>query len=124
MNELRKHDPDELMRLLGALRATHGPGDFRKDDAGKPSLSLLPPRALLAVGRVLTAGAKRYGRDNWRKVAPTERYRYVDAALRHALAYLAGEERDPDSGESHLAHAICSLAFVLELELRDKAAEP
>lgn len=88
---------------------------FRKDDAGKPSLSLLPPRALLAVGRVLTAGATRYGRDNWRRIAPGERYRYLDAALRHVLAYLSGETRDPDTGESHLAHAICSLGFVLEL---------
>jgi hypothetical protein len=87
---------------------------FRKADAGKPRLSLLPPRALMAVGRVLTHGAKKYGPDNWRHV--DDKARYVDAAMRHLLAAMAGEESDPDTGESHLAHLVCSALFLLELE--------
>jgi hypothetical protein len=91
---------------------------FRKADAGKPRMSLLPPRALMAVGRVLTFGADRYGPDNWRHV--DDRRRYVDAAMRHLLAMMAGEENDPDSGENHLAHLVCSALFLLELDEEEK----
>lgn len=86
----------------------------RKDDAGKPRLELVPPKALLAVGAVLGYGAVRYGAENWRRVEHAES-RYLGAALRHVLAHLDGERVDPDSGKPHLAHAACSLLFVLEL---------
>ncbi len=88
--------------------------DFKKNDAGKPDLALWPPRAFVAVGRVLTHGAAEYGAANWRKV--DEPRRYLSAALRHIFAVLGGEPRDSESGEHHFAHAICSLAFLLELE--------
>jgi hypothetical protein len=88
---------------------------FRKDDGTKNMMGCVPPRALLAVGRVLTFGARKYGRDNWHKV--DDRRRYVDAMLRHIYAWQAGEACDQDTGESHLAHAACCLLFLLELEL-------
>ena len=87
---------------------------FKKSDAGKPDPSLLPPRALLAVSRVLSKGAEKYGRDNWHKV--DVRSRYVGALLRHVLAWMGGQDKDPDSGEPHLAHAACCVLFLLELE--------
>ena len=86
-----------------------------KHDSGKPLMGAVPPNALLAVARVLTFGAQKYGRDNWRKVANAET-RYLDAALRHINAYQRGEAVDPESGESHLTHAVCSLMFMLELK--------
>ena len=86
-----------------------------KHDSGKPLMGAVPPNALLAVARVLTFGAEKYGRDNWRKVENAET-RYLDAALRHINAYQRGELVDPESGESHLAHAVCSLMFMLELQ--------
>lgn len=86
-----------------------------KHDSGKPLMGAVPPDALLAVARVLTFGAEKYGRDNWRQVENAET-RYLDAALRHINAYQRGEAADPESGESHLAHAVCSLMFVLELQ--------
>ena len=86
-----------------------------KHDSGKPLMGAVPPNALLAVARVLTFGAEKYGRDNWRQVANAET-RYLDAALRHINAYQRGEAADPESGESHLAHAVCSLMFMLELQ--------
>ena len=85
-----------------------------KHDAGKPLMGVVPPNALLAVAKVLTFGAEKYGRDNWRQVENAET-RYMDAALRHLNAYQRGEVVDPESGESHLAHAVCGLMFVLEL---------
>lgn len=86
-----------------------------KHDSGKPLMGAVPPNALLAVAKVLTFGAEKYGRDNWRLVKNAEA-RYLDAALRHINAYQRGEAVDPESGESHLAHAVCSLMFMLELQ--------
>ena len=89
-----------------------------KHDSGKPLMGAVPPNALLAVARVLTFGAEKYGRDNWRQVENAES-RYLDAALRHINAYQRGELADPESGESHLAHAVCSLMFMLEMQKRE-----
>ena len=86
-----------------------------KHDSGKPLMGAVPPNALLAVAKVLTFGAEKYGRGNWRQVDNAET-RYLDAALRHINAYQRGEAADPESGESHLAHAVCSLMFMLELQ--------
>ena len=40
----------------------------RKFDQDKPHMALLPPYALEAVARVLTYGAQKYERDNWKYV--------------------------------------------------------
>lgn len=102
-----------------------------KHDAGKPQAALLPPRALLAVARVLTHGAARYGDDNWKQLfkgeagrprGATER-RYLSACFRHLLAHMGGEVADLDTGESHLAHAVCSLLFILEHNLEHGRAD-
>lgn len=94
---------------------------FQKHDQDKPRTDLLPPRGVLAVARVLGFGAKKYGADNWHKAAPDEAVRrYTGAMLRHALAMLAGEERDPETGESHAAHAACCALFLAELHERTK----
>lgn len=89
----------------------------RKDDAEKPRYDLLPFTALDPVVRVLTAGAKRYGDDNWRKVDHAPR-RYLAAALRHVTAWAAGREKNADTGESHIAHAVCCLLFLLALNAK------
>ena len=62
--------------------------------------------------RVLTYGAAKYERDNWKHVENGET-RYLAAALRHLAAYQSGESKDEETGESHLAHAICCLVFML-----------
>lgn len=93
---------------------------FLKNDQEKPRTDLLPPLALVSVARVLGHGAKKYSADNWAKTDSMRRY--AGAALRHVLAWLAGEDLDPESGESHLAHAICCLLFMEELSMRGLAA--
>jgi hypothetical protein len=85
----------------------------RKYDSGKPEMALLPPYALEAVARVLTIGAKKYDRDNWKKV-PDAQYRYIGAALRHINELQKGNLVDDETGEHHFAHAICCLMFVLD----------
>jgi len=67
------------------------------------------------VVRVLTYGATKYERDNWKYVQNGE-HRYLAAALRHLAAYQSGERTDQETGESHLAHAICCLIFLLILD--------
>jgi len=87
-----------------------------KYDEEKPQMYLLPPLALLEVGKVLTFGAKKYSPDNWKKV-PDAKNRYTSGALRHILADMSGETKDDETGLSHKAHAICCLLFNLEKEL-------
>lgn len=94
-------------------RSIVGEPAFTKHDAGKPRTDLLPPRALLAVSRVLALGASKYGADNWTKCQ--EPARYIGAALRHVFTHMAGEKVDAESGESHLTHAACCLLFLVEL---------
>lgn len=83
-----------------------------KADAGKPRWSLLPWRAMRDVVAVLEYGARKYAPDNWRTVRPFQE-RYGDALLRHVVAYAEGEERDPESGLPHLAHAAVNCLFLL-----------
>ena len=87
-----------------------------KYDNDKPQWSLLPFKALKEVVDVLTYGAKKYAPDNWKKV-PNARQRYIDAGFRHFTAYVAGEKLDPETGKSHIAHAICCLLYLLAFEI-------
>ena len=84
-----------------------------KHDKDKVRLDLLSPLWLNGVGQVLTFGAKKYAAHNWRK--GLERSRLIGASLRHILAYLGGEDRDPETGLLHLFHASCCLMFASEL---------
>jgi hypothetical protein len=85
----------------------------RKFDGGKLEYGLLPPQALKATVDVLTFGAQKYERDNWKKV-PDSKRRYFDAMQRHIWAWKEGEKDDPESGKHHLAHALCCLMFLYE----------
>lgn len=88
----------------------------KKYDQGKLRYDLIPFIALDEVVKVLGHGAQKYGDHNWQLVERAED-RYPAAALRHLSAYLQGEECDPESGINHLAHAVCSLMFVLAINL-------
>lgn len=85
-----------------------------KFDQGKARLDLLPVTSLVQIAEVLTDGAKKYGDHNWRKGFVWSRL--YSAAMRHLTAHLNGEDKDPETGRSHLAHAACNLMFLLEFE--------
>lgn len=88
-------------------------GTGTKFDGGKPRMSLLDPFVLREVAKVLTFGEKKYAANNWR--GGFELSRLTDAALRHITSWIEGEDTDPESGLSHLAHGICCLMFCLWL---------
>lgn len=87
-----------------------------KLDSDKVPLELLPFESLIEVGKVLAFGAQKYGRYNWRQ--GMEWTRLVGAILRHLSAWMLGEDKDPESGLSHLAHAGCGILFLLAYELK------
>lgn len=91
-----------------------------KHDADKPRFDLIPPRAEEMLAKVLTFGANKYAPGNWQHVPDAEN-RYIAAALRHINAQRIGEHSDPETGLPHLAHAMCCLAFVIELHEREFA---
>jgi hypothetical protein len=86
-----------------------------KHDAGKPRLFLIPRSAQEAEAQVLGFGAEEYGMHNWRR--GFEWSRLIDAALRHIVAFADGEDMDPESGLSHIAHARCMVGFLLAHQL-------
>ena len=96
--------------------------DGVKYDGEKPKMHLLPPKAINEVAKVLTFGAQKYDEENWRKLEDLQS-RYSSGALRHIFAHLDSEDLDPESGLSHLAHAICCLLFKLEIELENAKIE-
>lgn len=86
----------------------------KKFDQDKVRLDLISSIALIQLGQVLTFGAKKYDSHNWR--GGIHWSRLLGAALRHTFAYLGGQDKDPETGISHLAHAMCCLMFLLEFE--------
>lgn len=92
-----------------------------KYDNGKVPLELLPVEALTEIAKVLAFGAEKYGRHNWRKGMAWSRL--VGAILRHLFAWVQGENKDPESGLSHLAHAGCDILFLLTYALNNSGTD-
>jgi hypothetical protein len=87
-----------------------------KWDGGKTRMDLLPVELMTAVGTILTGGAKKYGDRNWEK--GLEWSRVYAATLRHLFAWWSGEDKDPESGHSHLWHVATNIAFLIAYEAR------
>lgn len=117
-------DEQYTVETFGALEADPNgrpPNETgAKLDANKNRLGLVLfgfSRALQEVGKVGTYGAKKYSDNGWIEVPDGER-RYTDAMLRHLMREATGEERDPDTGLHHAAHAAWNALARLDLALR------
>ena len=88
-----------------------------KADGDKLMLELVPPSAIIALGKVLTYGARKYKPHGWKQVEPE---RYVGALLRHLMAYMSGEAIDEESGLRHIDQVLCNAAFLVELSKEDE----
>lgn len=71
------------------------------------------PEALEQMTIAMEYGANKpeYGRNNWKK--GMEWSRLIDAAQRHGLAIVRGEDIDADSGNRHVAHMLASIHMLL-----------
>lgn len=87
-----------------------------KADAGKTDWFLMPFEAVEEINKVLEFGAKKYSAHNWKAGEGFKYTRILNSLLRHVFAYIRGEDKDPESGLSHLAHAGCNIVFLLYYE--------
>jgi hypothetical protein len=81
----------------------------------KAPMQLLPPPFLIEMAWVAKLGGEKYGPFNWRENS-VESMTYVGAIMRHLAAWVDGEDVDPESGKSHLAHIALSCGIVIDAE--------
>lgn len=86
-----------------------------KYDQDKIRMDLLPIGPLTEIAKVLTFGATKYSDENWRQGFSYKRV--YGALLRHTFLWIRGEDKDPETGLSHMAHAGCCILFILEFIL-------
>jgi len=87
-----------------------------KHDTGKPRISLIPSDALNETAKAFGFGASKYGDHNFRSGIAISRL--LDAAYRHITAFKEGEDLDPESGNTHLGHALASLSMATFMYFR------
>ena len=83
--------------------------------------SLLPFDALDEIVRSYDYGAKKYSPHNWRRGYAWSLS--FDALMRHLTAWWEGENIDPESGHSHLAHAGWHVLALLWFQLNAKGTD-
>lgn len=84
-----------------------------KHDQGKLDWSLLPVDSVEEILKVLEFGKHKYAAWNWASNGGFKYSRLFGSLLRHIFAWWRGEDRDPETGLSHLAHAGCNILFLL-----------
>jgi hypothetical protein len=84
-----------------------------KFDSGKSDWSLMPFEAVEEINKVLEFGAKKYAAHNWTQGDGFRYTRVLNSLFRHLFAWSRGEDLDPESGLSHLAHAGCNIIFLI-----------
>jgi hypothetical protein len=101
-------------------RSMAEPDKARTYDDGKAPLAYLPWAALDELAMVQSYGEKKYG-SFWNYRKGMEVGRNLSCAIRHIRDYMDGQDTDKESGRSHLGHAMCRIAFVLQ-NLKDGTA--
>lgn len=87
-------------------------GGGQRKNEGKLPVDLVPVSAILALAKVLDAGQKKYSARNWER---SMKWSICYAcAMRHLLKWWNGEDNDEETGLSHLYHALCNIAFLIE----------
>jgi hypothetical protein len=104
--------PDGVTFVKSVRISTDNPKKAFGDQ--KPCLHFVPAEVLLSVAEVMRLGASKYGLKNWRE-QPVRASTYYDAMFRHMVAWFeTREDKDVESGQHHLAHAICCAMIILD----------
>ena len=96
-----EENPERQRAISGAV----------KDNRSKSRVDLIPAVALEKVGEVMGYGARKYKAHNWRLGLSWSQT--MGSILRHLYAFSEGEDADPETGISHVAHAACQVLFLL-----------
>lgn len=91
-------------------------GGERKDD-GKPRVDLLPADAMLYLGQVYAAGARKYTDRNWERGMAYRKM--LGPLMRHLFKWMIGERTDPETGLLHMGHVAWNALGLLSYELRN-----
>ena len=83
-------------------------GKALRYNEGKLDWTLLDFDSIAPAVKVMTFGATKYARENW-KLPCDDPKQHIQSAIRHLLAITKGEEVDPESGERHSGHVICNM---------------
>ena len=90
------------------------PGFAPKFDAEKIRMDLLPIQPMTDIAEVFTFGAQKYFANSYRQGETVAWSRTYGSILRHLLSFWQGEDKDPESGLAHLAHAGTQLMILME----------
>lgn len=88
-----------------------------KHDQGKVDWAILPIGASEEIIKVFQFGAEKYARGNFLDGEGLAYTRVLNSLLRHTYAFMRGEDTDPESGLSHMAHAGANVYMLLSYEL-------
>lgn len=96
-----------------------------KGEAGATKLPLrsIPWAVVLEASLGTGEGSIKYGLHNWRESGGVETMTYIEAAQRHLIAYILGEDLDPDTGLPHITKAIASLMVVRDAMIHGVATD-
>ena len=123
-----RYPVDAGAQMTGATKSSKIDYGASRDNSGKPKYSILPLDCLDGTVRILEFGAKKYGRNNWRKgLDPLET---LDSLMRHLVHVQKalednnydgtnGRLYDPDHGYAD-AHAVVVNALFLIDAMRKK----
>ena len=118
----------ETIAITGTMHKsnTNNPVDFSKGntpeeigkvavkfDQGKLDWSLMPLDSVEEILKVLEFGKKKYAAWNWSSNGGFPYSRVFNSLLRHLFAWFRGEDNDPETNLSHLAHAGCNILFLI-----------
>lgn len=90
-------------------------GEAVKNDSKKPSMALLPSKALFGIAKVFTYGEGKYHAFNYKTGNGLDWDRPFSATQRHLLEWNGGRNVDSESKLPTLFHAGASILMLIDL---------
>lgn len=111
-SDLEKDFYDNSVGTSVRIPGIEGKGDLSK----KPHHAAIDPYLLKELAQVMRFGANKHGKNNFRTMTQEAAQEIRDSVSRHFNdGFLCGEEKDSESGLSHLAHMVANVMFLYRL---------